>query len=173
MIEEIKVVFVFLKKICVDSSVCTLTSIDCFLRGLFLVQTWSNHFLRSSKVYIGLNTTIHHHHPPPSITTTTHHRPSPPPPTIVHHHHHRSPPTTVYHHHSPPPPPLSTSTATVRTLPPVYFRSLNTLKKKPSSSWRLHRFGTPLLLQMSADVVRRLLTFYLLKNKQHLSLGFL
>ncbi|KAJ0480189.1 hypothetical protein HanIR_Chr13g0628691 [Helianthus annuus] len=42
---------------------------------------------------------------------------------------------------------------------------------KQSSSCRLQRFGPPLLLQMSADVVRRLQIFYLRKNKQHLNDG--
>ncbi|KAF5784196.1 hypothetical protein HanXRQr2_Chr11g0516721 [Helianthus annuus] len=36
----------------------------------------------------------------------------------------------------------------------------------------LQMFGSPLLLQMSADVVRRLQTFYLWKNKQHLRSGW-
>ncbi|MFS7954065.1 hypothetical protein Hanom_Chr07g00625941 [Helianthus anomalus] len=43
-------------------------------------------------------------------------------------------------------------------------------KNKQSSPCRLQRFGPALLLQMFADVVRRLETFYLRKNKQHLSL---
>ncbi|KAJ0658213.1 hypothetical protein HanLR1_Chr14g0555231 [Helianthus annuus] len=34
-------------------------------------------------------------------------------------------------------------------------------KNKQSSCCRLQRFGPPLLLQMSADVVRRLQIFYL------------
>ncbi|MFS7918080.1 hypothetical protein Hanom_Chr03g00196681 [Helianthus anomalus] len=35
------------------------------------------------------------------------------------------------------------------------------LRNKRSSSCRLQRFGPPLQLQMSADVVRRLQTFYI------------
>ncbi|MFS7976564.1 hypothetical protein Hanom_Chr10g00893941 [Helianthus anomalus] len=42
-------------------------------------------------------------------------------------------------------------------------------KNKQSSPCRLQRFGPALLLQMFADVVRRLQTFYLRKNKQHLN----
>ncbi|KAJ0441949.1 hypothetical protein HanIR_Chr16g0803641 [Helianthus annuus] len=39
---------------------------------------------------------------------------------------------------------------------------------KRSSPCRLQTFGPPLLLQMPADVVRRLQTFSRRKNKQHL-----
>ncbi|MFS8002999.1 hypothetical protein Hanom_Chr13g01208721 [Helianthus anomalus] len=53
----------------------------------------------------------------------------------------------------------------------VCISSLQKLKNKQSSSCRLQRFGPPLQLQMSADMVRRLQTFYLLKNKQHLCEG--
>ncbi|KAJ0928592.1 hypothetical protein HanRHA438_Chr04g0195781 [Helianthus annuus] len=43
----------------------------------------------------------------------------------------------------------------------MMFSSLQKLKNKQSSTRRLERFGPPLLLQMSADVVCRLQTFYL------------
>ncbi|KAJ0918527.1 hypothetical protein HanRHA438_Chr05g0218961 [Helianthus annuus] len=42
-----------------------------------------------------------------------------------------------------------------------FISSLQKLKNKQSSPCTLQRFGPPLLLQMSADVVRRLQTFYL------------
>ncbi|KAM0044191.1 hypothetical protein Hdeb2414_s0010g00350291 [Helianthus debilis subsp. tardiflorus] len=42
-----------------------------------------------------------------------------------------------------------------------FIMCLKKLKNKQSSSCRLQRFDPPLLLQMSADVVRRLQTFYL------------
>ncbi|KAJ0872853.1 hypothetical protein HanRHA438_Chr11g0528461 [Helianthus annuus] len=53
-----------------------------------------------------------------------------------------------------------------------FINSLQKLKNKHSSPCRLQMFGSPLLLQMSADVVRRLQTFYLWKNKQHLRSGW-
>ncbi|MFS7990256.1 hypothetical protein Hanom_Chr11g01056601 [Helianthus anomalus] len=40
-----------------------------------------------------------------------------------------------------------------------FISSLQKLKNKQSSPCRLQRFGPPLLLQMSADVVRRLQKF--------------
>ncbi|MFS7905455.1 hypothetical protein Hanom_Chr01g00047901 [Helianthus anomalus] len=42
----------------------------------------------------------------------------------------------------------------------MMFSSLQKLKYKQFSSDRLKRFGPPLLLQMSVDVVRRVQTFY-------------
>nr|KAJ0192799.1 hypothetical protein LSAT_V11C800419190 [Lactuca sativa] len=45
--------------------------------------------------------------------------------------------------------------------------SLQTLKNKQSSYCRLQMFGPHLLLQRLTDVVRRLKTFWLQKNKQH------
>ncbi|KAL4555702.1 hypothetical protein LXL04_038330 [Taraxacum kok-saghyz] len=51
----------------------------------------------------------------------------------------------------------------------VALNSLQTLKNKQCSSYRLQTFGPPLLLQRVADVVRRLQMFWLRKNKQHLS----
>ncbi|MFS7914723.1 hypothetical protein Hanom_Chr02g00156861 [Helianthus anomalus] len=42
-----------------------------------------------------------------------------------------------------------------------FLPQLQKLKNKQSFSYRLHRFGPPLRLQMSADLVRRLQTFYL------------
>ncbi|KAJ0488246.1 hypothetical protein HanHA300_Chr12g0430821 [Helianthus annuus] len=46
------------------------------------------------------------------------------------------------------------------------FHRLQKLKNKQSSSCRLQRFGPPLLLQMSADVVRRLQTLDILPQKK-------
>ncbi|KAK1415056.1 hypothetical protein QVD17_30826 [Tagetes erecta] len=56
---------------------------------------------------------------------------------------------------------------------PENCRSLPVLAEKKTSNgergWQgLQMFSPPLLLQMSADVVRRLQTFSCRKNKQHL-----
>ncbi|KAJ0536387.1 hypothetical protein HanIR_Chr09g0441031 [Helianthus annuus] len=138
-----------------------------FTRAL-LGADLSQPLLRISKVCRGLNTTTHHHHRPslpPSSTTHHHYRPSTPPPSTTHRppsstttiHRPRPPPTTTVHHSRLPPP-----TITVRTPPPVYFRSLHTLKNiLLFADYRglIHLFFYRCSLQ----------TFYLLKNKQHLT----